>query len=605
MADDKKKKSADEIVDEMAEDMGVDGDEKVAASDESAEDVMGDLGGIFGVSSKKKKKKKKKKAEEPEASDDEPEEADDEAEGADEEAEEADEEAEEADEEAEEADEEEAEEEKVAAKSKKSKDKKADAEKPAKKKEKKKEAIEGIFTPGDEPDADDSYLSAEDLGDIEPAMQGGGKGLMIGALAFGVLVIGGIVIGFGPDNVMAVLKGEYREKKLAAKEQAEEEYMAEQLAKMNKFGDLIINGNPMYANVTLNGKPWYGMTKDGWRKFRIGTGTPIQNLNIKDPIAVEVSAPGFQPFTEEMTEGKWQESTTGGSYSKMLSANLTPQSPAHKIEFDQRIVPDVETEYFGTITINSTPPGAQIDFNNAALLDEQGNPMVTPVTFQKYWVRDNTIFLDNMNGEFTFKERVKVGNEGGIVTDFNKEKKTLKVQFDNTRYFPADDAQVKGEESGATAQVNKTSEMGKLEEKQVNVDTTLDIGHKIEIFMDYPNQCATDAEKCVDNDGCCPANPECNVATDNDCKYPRMVESLQRQMWTCTFDEEKKNKAMETGEGIQEACTYTYTLNADLDGIATYAKEREAERQRIIAQMKAEGVMSDSDAGDAKDEAAE
>jgi hypothetical protein len=76
-----------------------------------------------------------------------------------------------------------------------------------------------------------------------------------------------------------------------------------------------------------------------------------------------------------------------------------------------------------------------------------------------------------------------------------------------------------------------------------------------------------------------------------------MVESLQRQMWTCSFDEKKKVQAMETGEGIQEACTYAFTLTADLNGIAEYAKAREAERQRIIAQMKKEGMGVGADAG--------
>merc|ERR1712000_644539 len=56
----KKKQSADEIVDNLAEEMGVK-DEKL---DESKDDLAADLGGLFGVSSKKKKKKEEPKAEE-------------------------------------------------------------------------------------------------------------------------------------------------------------------------------------------------------------------------------------------------------------------------------------------------------------------------------------------------------------------------------------------------------------------------------------------------------------------------------------------------------------------------------------------------------------
>jgi len=344
VSDDKKKK-ADEIVDEVAAEMGVE-NEKVPESDESADDVMAGLGGIFDVPTKKKKKKKKKKEAEAKS-------------------------------EEEEAEEEEAEEEKVAAK--------------PEKKKKKSAGIEGVFTPdsdGGSSEPLDSYLDEDDLGDFSPA-EGSWKPYAIGVGVVLLLSVGAIFAVGGPGDLMALFRGEYRERKIAEAEQAEEKYRQEQLAKMNKFGNLLVSGYPQYATIKLDGEVQYGQTSSGeWRALRMGASTLLQGLDAKVDHVIEITNPGFEPKKVELKPGMWQENPAGGDSQYQIDGSLTPQSVEAKQEFEARLTSDVDSDYFGKITINTIPSGAKVFFNNKPLLDEDGNEMRTPVTFENNYVKD-------------------------------------------------------------------------------------------------------------------------------------------------------------------------------------------------------------------------
>ncbi|MEZ4458772.1 MAG: hypothetical protein R3E66_03400 [bacterium] len=377
VSEEKKKKTADEIVDEKAAEMGVD-KKKVPASDESAEDVMAGLG-IDG---------------------------EDDSEDADADADEAASDEDAADEDEQDAAEEEEEEEEEVKPAPKKAEKKAD-KKPEKKAEPKKAekakntgkskggsaaerhpGIELFIHSGQGPAPSSSYLEDIDRGDLdipEKSNMGLYLGIAAGALAIGI----GAVLAFGSvEDIGALFRGELRERRLAEKERIEEEYRQEQLAKLDKFGNLMISGNPLYAEIKLNGQYQYGQTSTGeWRELQLGPSTVFQNLNIKKDLSIAVSAPGFKTTTIEMTQGKWLE-TPSGDFSFAASANLEPVSPEAKQEFDTRLSPDVETEYFGEITISTTPPGANVIFNNVPLMDEKGEVLKTPVTFSKYFVKD-------------------------------------------------------------------------------------------------------------------------------------------------------------------------------------------------------------------------
>ena len=69
-----------------------------------------------------------------------------------------------------------------------------------------------------------------------------------------------------------------------------------------------------------------------------------------------------------------------------MTASLLPLSQASQAEMDARLSADVETDFFGKITLTSNPPGASVKINNAVLLNEKGEELKTPVTFGQYWV---------------------------------------------------------------------------------------------------------------------------------------------------------------------------------------------------------------------------
>ena len=241
--------------------------------------------------------------------------------------------------------------------------------------------------PIDAPTGDD-YLGPQDLGDYEPP-KSKTVPLLIGVIVALVAVIGlGAVFALGlGDDLVALFKGELREKRIAEARMAEEAFEKEQLAKLDLFGNLMIQGNPRYALIKLDGQPQYGQTSAGWRELRVGTTPGIQDLKIKKPHTVEFSSPGFEPFSVEVTEGKWQDNGSGG-YSYAVTPTLLPSSIQAKQEFDARMGQDENNEFFGTVVINTIPSGAVVTFDNKPLLDEKGAEMRTPVKFDRYWVKD-------------------------------------------------------------------------------------------------------------------------------------------------------------------------------------------------------------------------
>jgi hypothetical protein len=369
MADENDKKpSADEIVDNMAEEMGVKKKKKKKSSD--ALD-------IFGVAPKKKKKKDEPAEEEPAAeeaeeatSDDEPAEEAGEDEGAAEGSDDAEEAA--ADEDLSEEDE-------------------PVEEKP----KKKKKSVEGVFNPSDDGGdvpfdvGEDGFLGEDDLGDYEPKGQKGTTTMLVGVivvLVIALIAVVGSLTDVGKD-IQLVLTGQYRAQKLADKKAAEDAFKAEQLAKLPKYGSLLITGSPLYATIKLNGEVQYAPVKDDiYRDIQLQIGVSnFLNLPIKQDHVVEVSAPGFETLTKTIKEPEWQGSKAAYTYN--LQASLTPSSPEAKYEFDARMASDVENDYYGKLVIKTKPAGAKVVFNNKPLLNEKGEELFTPIEIEQYWVK--------------------------------------------------------------------------------------------------------------------------------------------------------------------------------------------------------------------------
>ncbi|MFU8805331.1 MAG: hypothetical protein ACNA8W_16080 [Bradymonadaceae bacterium] len=338
MADEKDKTpSADEIVDNLAAEMGVE-NETVPETEEADEKMMAGLGGIFDVTNSGGKKKKKKKPPEED-------------------------------------------------KPKKDKPKKA-----------KIAGVEGVFSPESKDDA------PIDLADVDPDFLGDGdldgyvpreKNPMIKVMALVIVLLVALVAGIlwkttdTFDDLGLLLRGDFREAKLAAKTNLEEEHRRAQIEALETFGNLQITGNPWHALVTLNGEVQYGETSSGhWRELRVGSSTVFQNLKTKEDHQVSVSAPGFIPQTYQVTRGMWQRSPAGMDYQYTLTANLLPEDQKRYEEFNRRMDADLDNEFYGKVSIVTIPSGARVVFNNHILLDKDGNELTTPVTFDKYFVRN-------------------------------------------------------------------------------------------------------------------------------------------------------------------------------------------------------------------------
>ena len=371
MVDEIKKQSADEITNDLASEPASEPALKrePGAEASSGDDLASDLGGLFGVSSKKKKKKKKVEPE-PEPVVEVYDEGDDDLSDEPIESSPA-----------------------PSAVKKKAPAPQAAPKDPVKKK-KQAHGIEGVFATGrdsgraSQSDLGGSYLDQDDLGG---ATVGGPNKALIGVVVALAVALIGVVLFVTPigQDVVALFKGEYREKKNAAVKREKDAFDAAQKAALPRFGNLIITGNPLYASIKLNGQEQYGQTSNGlWREVFLKPGySNFGNLPVKTKQIIEVSSPGYDPATFELTEGKWQGDEEG-PMSFNYVAQLVPSSEWDKMEFDARMGSDAENEFFGAVTIESNPAGADVRWNNQPLLDKKGEVLKTPVTFESNYVRD-------------------------------------------------------------------------------------------------------------------------------------------------------------------------------------------------------------------------
>jgi hypothetical protein len=144
--------------------------------------------------------------------------------------------------------------------------------KPAKKSKAATAALDGVLRPSsdDAPaaSASDDYLSPSDLGDYD-GPKSKAVPMLIGIIVVLVLVIvgGGVMMTGRGGDLVALAKGEYREKKIAEARMIEEKFEADQLANLERFGNMMISGNPQYALVKLTAPCSTGVPPRGGAKF--------------------------------------------------------------------------------------------------------------------------------------------------------------------------------------------------------------------------------------------------------------------------------------------------------------------------------------------------
>ncbi len=248
-------------------------------------------------------------------------------------------------------------------------------------------AIDGIFHPG-KPDVDVSKLPEVNSSFDSETKSGTVKSLAFIGVVLAVL-LGAMVVTGRTGDVISVIQGDYLEKQIAKTKIIEEEHRLAQLAALDKFGTLLLKGEPWDALVRLNGQVQYGQTSSGeWRELRLGASTPFQNLKVKELQKFEVSAAGHTPQSYEVTEGMWSEAAGTMDFRYELTATLAPASEIEYQEYNLRMEADVENDYYGVMKITSSPEGAKVIFNNQPLLDKDGNALVTPVTFDRNYVRN-------------------------------------------------------------------------------------------------------------------------------------------------------------------------------------------------------------------------
>lgn len=404
------------------------------------------------------------------------------------------------------------------------------------------EAIDSVLSPGgdsgggggDDIVADDPMLDNDDddlMSDFASegmSQQTKVMGAVIVALLGGLIFFVFQFTEVGAD-LIALFKGELKQKRIAEAQAKEEAFKEKQLEKMTKYGTLRISGKPKYALIKLNGDVQYGKPSgsDVWTKLRLSSSTAFQNLQIGEKHQVAVSNPGFETENYEVTEGMWEGGGDNSlfGFRKKLSVQLPPKSADHKMEFQQRLEKDPANNYFGEITIRSEPKGAFIYFNNHPLKNEDGELMKTPATFEKY-------------------------------------------------YVPEDE------------------DSDRLEEKKVRVDTPPDRGHKVVLRLtkrpedtkkgDKKGESKSEQAKNKQDQG----DQKAKGSKEVDIKDLVYATNIERQMWTCNWKDDDEIERLPDDAPYPKRCNYSFTLDFDFKGLKGYIKDREKRKKEMEKERK-------------------
>ncbi len=158
---------------------------------------------------------------------------------------------------------------------------------------------------------------------------------------------------------------------------------------------------PKYGNLTVRTTPSYGQfSVDDLESFQehptrpgslveTRSGTFFENLLVTEPHVVVVTMPNFQERRIEVPpwgnpDTLWQQRQDTGEYFLEMNEIMVPV-PELAMEMGFRMTPSAEVpELIGNITVGSEPAGAHVFYNGRQLVDENGVALVTPLTFNTY-----------------------------------------------------------------------------------------------------------------------------------------------------------------------------------------------------------------------------
>lgn len=242
------------------------------------------------------------------------------------------------------------------------------------------------------------YDDADDFGS-----GGGMRALLVGLLILGITAVGLIATYLAipedkREDVPTLAKCyvpwlecvNIQEQRAARREAEERRRHQEWLDSLPKYGGLTVRTNPSYALFQVDDFPSYiaHPSQEG-ALVETRSGTTYENLDVTQPHVVTVTMPNFaerrievSPWGNEDTI--WQQHGDTGSYYLELNKQMDP-APEAQLELSARMTPSpLVPELTGAITVSTEPVGAKVYYNGRLLVGEDGAPLVTPVTFNSY-----------------------------------------------------------------------------------------------------------------------------------------------------------------------------------------------------------------------------
>lgn len=257
------------------------------------------------------------------------------------------------------------------------------------------DALFNISGEGADPYVGDYYDG--DAGGDEPLRVGSGVGSALMKVAL-VLIITGALIG---GTYMAI-PDEYRQdvgpllscediqtQRRLRREAERERERREWLAAQPKYGTLTVNTRPGFSRVIVSGQPTYTRhPNDEHMLVETRSGTTFADLDITNPYTVTIALPNYEDQTIELLpydqqSSLWQQRQDDGTWFLEMNELLQPD-PDIAEEMRLRMTSAEAPDLLGEITVRTSPPGAQVYYNNRLLVGEDGQPLVTPVTFSSY-----------------------------------------------------------------------------------------------------------------------------------------------------------------------------------------------------------------------------
>ena len=268
------------------------------------------------------------------------------------------------------------------------------------------ENIDAIFNVSGE-DGDPYVEEYYDDGDDDIAISSGGSKVLIGLIAIVVVTLVGLAATYMavPEDKRSdipVLAKCYfplsvvyecvdlQEQRRLRREAEERRRHAAWLDSLPKYGGLTVRTSPSYAIFQVDDLSQYVQhPSQADAAVETRSGTTFQNLDVTEHHVVVIKMNNFQerrievyPWGEPNT--LWQQRQDDGSYFLDLNEMLDP-TPEAAEELALRMTPSpLVPELVGAITVETLPAGAQVYYNGRLLIGEDGLPLRTPVTFDAY-----------------------------------------------------------------------------------------------------------------------------------------------------------------------------------------------------------------------------